>query len=33
MILSVDYNEFAVSEATIKSWMDLWVDLLLSLTD
>ncbi|KAF4611797.1 hypothetical protein D9613_003717 [Agrocybe pediades] len=32
IILSVDYNEFAVSEETIKQWMGLWVDLLLSVT-
>lgn len=32
MILSVDWNEFAVEEKTIKGWMQLWVDLLLAVS-
>ncbi|KAF8970535.1 hypothetical protein BDZ97DRAFT_1694250 [Flammula alnicola] len=32
MVLSIDYNEFAVEEKVIKGWMQMWVDLLLSLT-
>lgn len=31
IMLSVDFNELAVETKTVKHWMDMWVDLLLSL--
>ena len=32
IMLSVDYNEFAVEEKVMKGWLQQWVDLLLALT-